>query len=62
MNWPIGAPIGAGPDKGPINIKFESPIYVNPGEFVQLVGKFLNGTATPSQVINFVWTLIYSWE
>lgn len=62
MNWPIGAAIGAGPDKGPIDVKFDSPVYVNPGEFVQLVGKFLNGTATASQVINFVWTPIYSWE
>ena len=29
----------------------DAPIFVNPGEFVQLVGKFLVGTATASQVI-----------
>jgi len=40
----------------------DAPIFVNPGEFVQLVGKFLVGTATASQVINFVWQPIYGWE
>lgn len=62
MNWPIAAPIGAMPDKGKIEVRLLNPIFVNPGEFVQLVGKFLNGTATASQVINFVYTLDYSWE
>lgn len=63
MNWAIGAAIGAQPDKGFIGISFrEAPIYVNPGEFVALVGKFLNGTATASQVINFTYTPVYAWE
>lgn len=63
MNWPIGAAIGAGPDKGPISIDFsDAPVFVNPGEFVQLVGKFMNGTATASQVINFTWQPIFGWE
>lgn len=63
MNWPIGAPIGAGPDKGPIIVDFgDAPIFVNPGEFVQLVGKFMNGTATASQVINFTWQPVFGWE
>lgn len=61
--WPIGAAIGATPTNGPIFVSFaDGPIYVNPGEFVALVGKFLAGTATASQVINFVWQPIYGWE
>lgn len=63
MTWPVGAPIGAMPDKGDIVVDFgDAPIFVNPGEFVQLVGKFLVGTATASQTINFVWQPIYGWE
>jgi hypothetical protein len=40
----------------------DSPVYVNPGEFVALVGKFLLGTATASQTINFIWQPLYGWE
>jgi hypothetical protein len=29
---------------------------------VALVGKFLIGTATASQVINFVWQPVFGWE
>ena len=46
MAWPIGAAIGAMPDRGDIDIQFESPIYVNPGEFFAFVAKFIIGTAT----------------
>lgn len=61
--WPVGAAIGAEPQSGPISVTFSNgPIYVNPGEFVALVGKFLVGTATASQVINFTWQPIYGWE
>jgi hypothetical protein len=61
--WPVGAAIGAQPQMGPIDVSFaDGPIYVNPGEFVALVGKFLAGTATALQVINFVWQPIYGWE
>lgn len=61
--WAIGAAIGAQPQAGPIKVDLgDAPIFVNPGEFVQLVGKFLAGTATASQVINFVWQPIYGWE
>lgn len=63
MTWAVGAAVGAGPQGGPIVVDFgDAPIYVNPGEFVALVGKFLIGTATASQVINFVWQPIYGWE
>ena len=63
MSWPVGAAIGQGPQSGPIIVDFgDAPIFVNPGEFVQLIGKFLVGTATASQTINFVWQPIYGWE
>ena len=63
QSWAIGAAIGAPPAEGPIYFDLEdAPIYVNPGEFVALVGKFLLGTATASQTINFVWQPIYGWE
>lgn len=63
MTWPVAAAIGAGPQGGPIVVDFgDTPIFVNPGEFVQLVGKFLVGTATASQTINFVWQPLYGRE
>jgi hypothetical protein len=61
MTWPVGSTIGSIATS--IVVDFStSPIYVEPGHFVALVGKFLVGTATASQVINFVWQPIYSWE
>jgi hypothetical protein len=61
--WPVGAAIGAGPQSGPIVLDLgDAPVFVNPGEFVAVAGKFLAGTATASQVINFIWTPIYGWE
>lgn len=62
MAWPIGAAQGAMPDRGDIDIQFESPIYVNPGEFFAFVAKFILGTATASQVIWGTATVIHSWE
>lgn len=61
--WAVGAAIGQQPQAGPIVVDFgDAPIFVNPGEFVQLVGKFVAGTATASQVIQFTSTLVYGWE
>jgi hypothetical protein len=63
MTWAVGAAIGQGPQGGRLFADLgDAPIYINPGEFVQLVGKFLVGTATASQVINFVWQPVYGWE
>ena len=61
--WPVGAAIGSQPQSGKLTLDLgDAPIFVNPGEFIALVGKFLVGTATASQVINFTWTPIYGWE
>jgi hypothetical protein len=62
-SWAIGAAIGQAPQQGRMFIDFgAAPIYVNPGEFVALVGKFIAGTATASQTIQFVWLPIYGLE
>lgn len=46
--WLVGALVGAqAPD---IDVKFACPIVVNPGEWVAIVAKFIQGTATASQV------------
>lgn len=61
--WPVGAAIGQAPQGGVINRDFgDAPIFVNPGEYVALVGKFVVGTATASQTISFVWQPVYGWE
>jgi hypothetical protein len=63
MTWAVGAAIGQQPQMGQIPIDFgDAPIFVNPAEFVALVGKFIVGTATASQVIQFTWQPIYGWE
>jgi hypothetical protein len=63
MTWPVGAGIGAGPQGGRIFLDLsESPIYVDPGCFIALVGKFVLGTATASQTIWFNWQPVYGWE
>lgn len=63
MTWPVGAAIGQGPQDGELFVDLgDAPVFVNPGEFVALVGKFLVGTATASQTISFVWQPIYGWE
>jgi hypothetical protein len=62
-SWAIGAPIGDQPKGGKIMFDTgDAPIFVNPGEHIALVGKFLMGTATASQVINFVYQPLYGWE
>jgi hypothetical protein len=63
MTWAVGEAIGAQPQAGPVFLDLgDAPIFVNPGEFVALVGKFIVGTATASQTITFTYTPIYGWE
>lgn len=62
-SWAVGAQIGDPPKSVVIPFKAgDSPIYVNPGEHIALVGKFISGTATASQVIFFVYQPVYGWE
>ena len=59
----VGTAIGAIPQSGPVILDLgDAPIFINPGEHIALVGKFLAGTATASQVINFTYQPIYGWE
>jgi hypothetical protein len=63
MTWPVGAAIGQAPQGGAIDFDFgDAPIFVNPGEFIALVGKFIVGTATASQTITYIWQPTYGWE
>lgn len=62
LSWAIGAAIGAGPREGGITVPFSQPIYVNPGEFVAVAAKFLQGTATVSQTIYNQIAFDYGWE
>lgn len=61
LSWPIGAAVGSGPREGRIYTPFTTAIYVNPGEFIAVVGKVLAGTATPSQTIYIHVTYDYGW-
>ncbi len=63
MNWAVGAAIGAKNEGGSdLELDFTSaPIAVNPGEYFAVVAKFLNGTATASQVIDAHITVRSAW-
>lgn len=62
MTWAVGAGIGAQPQGGPLFLDLgDAPIFVNQGERIALVGKFVAGTATASQVIQFTYQPIYGW-
>jgi hypothetical protein len=63
MTWAVGAGIGSQAQSGSLFVDLgDAPVYINPGEFVALVGKFRVGTATASQTIDFTYTPVYSWE
>jgi hypothetical protein len=48
-SWLVGAAIGAPAEA--IDIDFDAPVVVHPGQWVASVAKFIVGTATASQVI-----------
>lgn len=52
ISFPVGAAIGA--QASGIQFDFEAPLIVNPGEYVQVVAKILVGTATASEVFQWV--------
>ena len=62
QTWAVGAAIGQMPQNGDLYMAFNTPIYVNPGEFIATVAKFIVGTATASQVIWGHVTFDYGWE
>lgn len=52
ITFPVGAAVGA--SGGTIQFDFEAPIVINPGEFVQVIAKPLVGTATATEVFQWV--------
>jgi hypothetical protein len=52
LTFPVGAAVGA--SGGSIQFDFEAPLVINPGEFVQVIVKPLVGTATATEVFQFV--------
>jgi hypothetical protein len=62
QSWAVGAAVGSPAREGAIFMPFTQPIYVNPGEFIAVAAKFLQGTATVSQTIYNLITFDYGWE
>ncbi len=52
INFPVAAVIGA--VAAPIQFDFEAPLVINPGEYLQVIAKPLIGTATPSEVFQWI--------
>lgn len=52
LTFPVGAAVGA--TAGPIQFDFEAPLVINPGEFIQVIAKVLVGTATATEVFQWV--------
>ena len=47
MTWATGAaPVGTPPDRGDIYYQFQTPIVVNPGEYLSTLCRMVNGAAT----------------
>lgn len=52
ITFPAGAAIGA--SGGTIQFDFEAPLVINPGEYLQIIAKPLLGTATATEVFQWV--------
>ena len=52
ISFPVGAAIGA--QASGIQFDFDAPIVINPGEYIQIVAKILLGTATATEVFQWV--------
>lgn len=52
ISFPVGAAIGA--QANGVQFDFEAPLVINPGEYVQVIAKILVGTATASEVFQWV--------
>lgn len=62
MAWPVGSAIGSTPTNGDVYMPFTAPIPVAPGEFFVVGARFVVGTATASQTIQFVIGIDSYWE
>ena len=52
ISFPVGAAIGAAATG--IQFDFEAPIVINPSEYVQVIAKILVGTATATEVFQWI--------
>jgi len=52
ITFPVAAPVGA--SGGTIQFDFEVPLVVNPGEYFQVIAKILVGTATLTEVFQWI--------
>lgn len=52
ISFPVGAAVGA--QATGIQFDFEAPLIINPGEYVQIIAKILVGTATATEVFQWV--------
>lgn len=52
ISFPVGAAVGA--QATGIQFDFEAPLVINPGEYVQVIAKILLGTATATEVFQWV--------
>lgn len=52
LSFPVGAAVGAAANE--VQFDFEAPLVINPGEFVQVICKILSGTATATEVFQWV--------
>jgi len=49
---PVGAAVGQMSNE--VQFDFEAPLVINPGEYVQVIAKILSGTATATEVFQWV--------
>ena len=52
VSFPVGAAVGA--QANGIQFDFEAPLIINPGEYVQVIAKILVGTATATELFQWV--------
>ena len=63
MTWATAAtPIGTPPDRGDIIATFQTPLIVNPGEYIQIVAKMINGAASATGNLFFTYMFDGYWE
>ena len=63
QTWATAAtPVGTPPDRGDTFMTFNTPLVVNPGEFVAITARMINGAATASGGIYYSMTLDAYWD